>query len=139
LPAGALRDGWQVTWHPTPSLCTAALAALLCLCSPPAASAADAAGTITNPFEGRADLVDEGRSLFNQHCAHCHGPNAYQGERPRDLRRLRLRYGAQAPRIFYETTSTGRPEKGMPVWKAILGDEVLWRIFTFLDTVQTPP
>jgi len=27
----------------------------------------------------------------------------------------------------------------MPVWKTVLSDEVLWQIFTFLETVQTPP
>jgi polar amino acid transport system substrate-binding protein len=95
--------------------------------------------TVTNPFEGRADVVDEGRSLFNQYCAHCHGTNAYQGERSRDLRRLKLRYKHEAPRIFYETVSHGRLDKGMPVWKPALTDDALWQIFTFLETVQTPP
>jgi len=94
---------------------------------------------IENPLAGRADLVDEGRSLFNQYCSHCHGPNAVQGERPRDLRRLDIRYGEKASTVFYETVSTGRLDVGMPVWKGILSDEVLWRIFTYLQTVQTQP
>lgn len=117
-----------------------ALAVVLCVFSPGAlARAQQAPATIANPFEGRADVVDDGRSLFNQYCAHCHGTNADQGERPRDLRRLNLRYGQQAPRMFYETVSNGRLDKGMPVWKTVLSDDVLWRIFTFLETVQTPP
>ena len=94
---------------------------------------------IENPFAGRADLVDEGRSLFNQYCSHCHGPNAVQGERPRDLRRLGIRYGDKAPAVFYETVSTGRIDLGMPVWKGVLSDDVLWRMFTYLQTVQTQP
>lgn len=94
---------------------------------------------IENPFSGRADLVDEGRSLFNQYCSHCHGPNAVQGERPRDLRRLGIRYGDKAPTVFYETVSTGRTDVGMPFWKGVLTDDVLWRIFTYLQTVQTQP
>jgi len=94
---------------------------------------------IENPLAGRADLVDEGRSLFNQYCSHCHGPNAVQGERPRDLRRLDTRYGEKASTVFYETVSTGRLDVGMPVWKGVLSDEVLWRIFTYLQTVQTQP
>ena len=94
---------------------------------------------ITNPLAGRAEVVDEGRSLFNQYCAHCHGTNAYQGERARDLRRLQLRYGPEAPRVFYETVTKGKLDKGMPVWKPILSDDVLWQMFTFLETVQTPP
>jgi len=35
--------------------------------------------------------------------------------------------------------SRGRPDKGMPVWKDVLSDDVLWRIFTYLQTVQTEP
>ncbi len=92
-----------------------------------------------NPFAGRTDLIEEGRSLFNQYCSHCHGPNAVQGERPRDLRRLNIRYGDKASTIFYETVSTGRLDVGMPVWKGVLSDEGLWRIFTYLQTVQTQP
>jgi mono/diheme cytochrome c family protein len=112
------------------------LVVALCVLSPGAVAAQQA---ITNPFAGRADVIDEGRSRFNQYCAHCHGTNAYQGERPRDLRRLNLRYGQQAPRVFYEVVSNGRLDKGMPVWTTVLSDEVLWQIFTFLETVQTPP
>jgi len=127
-----------VSWRRALSLHAGALAAVLCLAAP-TADAQNPAGPIANPFEGRADVIDEGRSLFNQYCAHCHGTNAHQGERPRDLRRLKLRYGSQAPRIFYEAVSNGRLEKGMPVWKSVLGEDMLWRIFTFLETVQTPP
>jgi mono/diheme cytochrome c family protein len=94
---------------------------------------------IENPFAGRADLVNEGRSLFNQYCSHCHGPNAVQGERPRDLRRLNIRYGDKASTVYYETVSRGRMDVGMPVWKGVLTDDVLWRIFTYLQTVQTQP
>ena len=116
------------------------LVVLLCVFSPVMSlTAQPAATTITNPFKGRADVVDEGRGLFNQYCAHCHGTNAYQGERPRDLRRLSLRYGHQAPRVFYEAVTNGKLEKGMPVWKTVLSDDMLWQIFTFLETVQTPP
>ena len=94
---------------------------------------------MVNPLEGRTDVVDEGRSLFNQYCSHCHGPNAVQGERPRDLRRLKIRYGDEAPEVFYSTISTGLVDKGMPVWKGVLSDEVLWRIYTYLQSVQTQP
>ncbi len=93
----------------------------------------------TNPLEGRADVVDEGRSLFNQYCSHCHGPNAVQGERPRDLRRLKIRYGNDATDVFYTTVSTGIADKGMPVWKGVLSDDVLWQIYTYLQSVQAQP
>ena len=113
------------------------LFAVVLLCAPLSASADEERPV--NPFEGKADIVPEGNGLFNQFCSHCHGPNAEQGERPRDLRRLRIRYGNDAIAVFYKTVSTGRPEKGMPVWKGVLPDETLWKIFTFLSSIQTQP
>ena len=110
-------------------------ATILCVCAP--AVAGDAATRPVNPYSGNAQLAQEGGGLFNQYCSHCHGPWAEQGERPRDLRRLRIRYGDDAISMFYTTVSTGRLEKGMPVWKGVLSDEILWKIFTFLETVQT--
>ncbi len=91
------------------------------------------------PSRGEEDLVEDGRGLFNQYCAHCHGPNAIQGERPRDLRRLKVRYGQEAPQVYYQVVNHGRLDKGMPVWKGVLSEDALWRIFTYLQTVQTPP
>lgn len=90
-----------------------------------------------NPYEGKAGIVPDGNSLFNQYCSHCHGPNAAQGERPRDLRRLKIRYGDDAINVFYKTTHEGRLEKGMPIWAGVLSDDVLWKIFTFLSSVQS--
>ncbi|MBL8534142.1 MAG: c-type cytochrome [Betaproteobacteria bacterium] len=90
-----------------------------------------------NPYAGNAQVAVEGGSLFNQFCSHCHGPWAEQGERPRDLRRLNLRYGDDAIAMFYTTVSNGRMDKGMPVWKGVLPDDTLWKIFTFLMTVQS--
>jgi len=116
-------------------VCAGALLIGVCLGS----SRGRAADAVANPFEGRADVIDDGRGLFNQYCAHCHGTNAFQGERPRDLRRLRIRYGPTAPQAYYDAVSRGRLDKGMPVWKSVLDEERLWRIFTFLETVQTPP
>ncbi len=114
-------------------------AAMLALSSMDARTAEPGGAALSNPLEGRSDLVDEGRGLFNQYCSHCHGPNAIQGERPRDLRRLKLRYGREAPKVYSETVNRGRLDKGMPVWKDVLTEDALWRIFTYLQTVQTEP
>jgi mono/diheme cytochrome c family protein len=116
-----------------------ALAALLAAASIAASRAQDSPARPTNPYDGRTDLVPEGKGLFNQYCSHCHGPNAVQGERPRDLRRLRIRYGDDAIAVFYTTINNGRMDKGMPVWKGVLSEDVMWRIFTFLQSVQTQP
>ena len=119
-------------WH------AAALTFALALVAP-ASRAADEEGRPKNPYEGRTDVVEEGRSLLNQYCAHCHGPNAAQGERPRDLRRLKIRYGDDAITVFWQTVHTGRMDKGMPVWGGVLPDDTPWRIYTFLQIIQTEP
>ena len=93
--------------------------------------------SLKNLYEGREDQVAEGGSLFNQYCSHCHGPLAVQGERPRDLRRLTIRYGDDAINVFWTVVNEGRMDKGMPVWKEAISDDVKWRIYTFLQSVQT--
>jgi len=92
-----------------------------------------------NPYAGNADVAQEGKGLFNQYCSHCHGPDAVQGERPRDLRRLQIRYGDDAIVVFYTTINNGRMDKGMPVWKGVLTEDVMWKIFTFLSSIQSEP
>lgn len=110
-----------------------ALAVTLCLTE---AAMADAETPPVNPFSGDEKIISEGRTLFNIHCSHCHGPNAAQGERPRDLRRLTLRYRENVTQVFLVTAMNGRLDKGMPPWKEILEEEALWKVFTFLETVQ---
>ena len=98
---------------------------------------ADEEAKPVNPYAGDASVVEEGGSLFNQYCSHCHGQWADQGERPRDLRRLKLRYGDDAITAFLTTVNEGRLDKGMPVWKGVLPEETIWKIFTFLMTKQS--
>jgi mono/diheme cytochrome c family protein len=95
--------------------------------------------TITNPYEGDAARAAQGRSLFNQYCAHCHAPNAISPDPPKDLRRLQVRYDERMSEVFYSTVTHGRPDKGMPNWKGVLEDETLWTIYTFLQSVQSRP
>ncbi len=83
------------------------------------------------------ELIAEGREVFNGTCAHCHGPNANEGEKRIDLRRLKLRYGDRAPDKFWKTVHEGRPDKGMPIWKGVFTDEQFTQIYAFLSSVQS--
>ena len=115
----------------------ALMAAAFLLFASGGAAAEASSDALKNPYEGRQDLVAEGASLFNQYCSHCHGPLAIQGERPRDLRRLKIRYGDDAIDLFWTTINNGRLDKGMPVWKDAISDDIKWRIYTFLQSVQS--
>lgn len=98
-----------------------------------------AAAARTNPLRGAPGMVAEGRTLFNVHCSHCHAPNAENPDRRTDLRRLRLRYGEGMTEVAYTTVHDGRPTRGMPPWKATLSEESIWKILTFLESVQRAP
>jgi polar amino acid transport system substrate-binding protein len=84
------------------------------------------------------DLAAAGRKLFNENCSHCHGPDAIQGERRRDLRLLHHRYGDDFDQVFMTTVTHGRVTKGMPNWSDILTDEQFKKILAFLHSVQEP-
>jgi mono/diheme cytochrome c family protein len=103
----------------------------------PAAAAVDllAAAPPSRPG-GDGAAVAAGRDAFNHHCSHCHSPDAISPEPSRDLRRLRRRYGAATPEVFYATVLAGRPEKGMPRWNDALKPDTIRTMWTFLETVQ---
>jgi polar amino acid transport system substrate-binding protein len=114
----------------------AAAAALTLLAAVPTRAAADA---LVNPYEDNEAARAEGRSLFNQYCSHCHAPNAMNPDPPKDLRRLRIRYGDAMRETFYTTVTHGRPDKGMPNWSGVLDDPTFWKIYSFLESVQSQP
>jgi polar amino acid transport system substrate-binding protein len=95
--------------------------------------------TRAKPVGDDRAVAEEGRSLFNIHCSHCHAPNAVNPDARTDLRRLRLRYGEDMTRVFYTTVTEGRPSNGMPSWKATLSEETIGKILTFLESVQKEP
>lgn len=105
--------------------------------APPAAPAPG--NGVVKPSGGDADAVPAGRSVFNQHCAHCHSPNAQSSEPSRDLRRLKRRYGDRRSEVFYATVNAGRPAKGMPSWALSLSGEEIGKIWAFLESVQFEP
>ena len=109
------------------------------LVAAPYARADDPAVAATNAYGGDADRAAAGRGLFNQYCAHCHGPNGVSPDPPRDLRRLKQRYGENMANVFHLTVTHGRPDKGMPNWTGRLDEEALAAIFAFLQTVQAEP
>lgn len=79
----------------------------------------------------------EGKEVFNGTCAHCHGPDAIQSEKKIDLRRLTIRYEADAQKTYWTTVHEGRPSKGMPAWKDVFTDEQFTQIWAWLQTVQS--
>jgi mono/diheme cytochrome c family protein len=82
-----------------------------------------------------AQSVAEGQSLFNRRCAgKCHGLDGFSGENAPAVRdRSYL-----TPPFVYATITTGRPGSAMPSWKDRLSEEELWRVVSYVVSLQAP-
>ncbi|HJO37571.1 MAG: c-type cytochrome [Vicinamibacterales bacterium] len=89
-----------------------------------------------NPHTSLED-VDAGQRLFGMHCSRCHGFDASGDEGP-SLRRDRFRR-AQSDAGLFRVISEGVPDTGMPPISRGRTDQTVWRIITFLRSINQPP
>lgn len=91
--------------------------------------------TATTAQEASVD-VSAARARFNDTCSHCHGKDGASPISERDLRKLRMRYKDDWNNVALKTIREGRPEQGMPTWKATFTDEQIQGLLGFLGTIQ---
>jgi ABC-type amino acid transport substrate-binding protein/mono/diheme cytochrome c family protein len=89
------------------------------------------------PSVGESAEIAAGRELFNETCAHCHGPEAVAAERRVNLRLMQRRYRDKMDEVFMTTVMNGRPDKGMPDWSGAFNNDAFTKILSFLHSVQT--
>lgn len=82
--------------------------------------------------------VEEGRTIFNGTCNHCHGPDATTAVKKINLRLLAHRYGGAMDQVFHYTVTHGREAKGMPNWSGVFSEDDFSKILAFLHSVQDP-
>lgn len=90
-----------------------------------------------NPYRGNKRAIDIGASAYNQNCARCHGLGAVSGGIAPDLRYLEK--GDAGDEWFKERVTNGAIRDGvtyMPRFGEALGQEALWAIRTWLETVH---
>jgi len=90
-----------------------------------------------NPFRGNPRAIEIGASAFNQNCARCHGLGAVSGGIAPDLRYLES--GDSGDEWFKERVINGAVRNGvtyMPRFGEALGQEALWAIRSWLETVH---
>lgn len=101
---------------------------------------ADYAGK-TNPLAGDAEAVAAGQSLFQTNCASCHGQTglgdgpAGAALNPPPTNLVTLNQTAGDDYLFWRIAE-GMPGTSMPAWKAILSEEKIWQVVTFIRTLQ---
>ncbi|HKU59946.1 MAG TPA: c-type cytochrome, partial [Gemmatimonadales bacterium] len=93
-------------------------------------------GSVHNPYAGNVAAAATGRQLFvGFNCAGCHSGYAGGGMGP-SLRDSLWIYGSSDQQIF-STIAEGRPY-GMPAWGGRLPDDLIWKLVTYIRTLNTP-
>ena len=86
-----------------------------------------------NPFAGDSSVAAEGQKLFEGfNCAACHG--GVTGAIGPSIADGRWRYGGSDGAVFH-SIFYGRP-RGMPAFGGHLPTESIWKIVTYLQSIQ---
>ncbi len=94
--------------------------------------AAPAAAMRENPYEFDPKAIAEGKGVYAENCAGCHG-DRLKGDVGPDLT-AHLKYG-ETDDAKYESIAMGRPD-GMPGFESQLGRERIWKVLAYIDSVR---
>lgn len=90
----------------------------------------------SNPYAGNEIAAREGHKLFGWYnCSGCHGAYGGGGMGP-NLRDPVWIYGGSPDEVF-ASISEGRAN-GMPSWATKIPEEQIWKIVTYIETLNTP-
>lgn len=91
-----------------------------------------AGASITNPLEGQAQAIAQGKALFVQmNCAGCHGYELGGSMGP-NLTDKYWRYGG-SPGAVYRSIAEGHPQ-GMPAWRRALPPDQIWKLVAYIQS-----
>lgn len=85
-----------------------------------------------NPYETDEKAVVEGKGIYAEHCAGCHGEELKGDDGP-DLTG-HLSYG-ETDAEKYRSIAEGRPG-GMPGFGSQLGRDRIWKLLAYVDSVR---
>jgi len=94
------------------------------------ANKAAVVGELKNPFQDNLSVLPEGKALYKEHCAQCHG-DKLQGEVGPKLSDM-----DKPDAQVFTTIFSGSPAAGMPAFGDTLGKERTWKLVTFLKNQQ---
>jgi cytochrome c oxidase cbb3-type subunit 3 len=89
---------------------------------------------LVNPYAGNAKRAAEGAKLFvSYNCMDCHGADGSGAMGP-SLQDGRWHFGG-TPGDIFQSIYEGRPD-GMPSWGGRIGDDQIWRLVTYVQTLE---
>lgn len=86
-----------------------------------------------NPYHGDPEAVKAGAEVYDLNCRTCHGDDA-KGNMCPDITVKNKKYGNSDADLF-RSISKGIPG-GMPNWDDTLGAEKIWKVITFLRSIE---
>ncbi|HMK61298.1 MAG TPA: c-type cytochrome [Dissulfurispiraceae bacterium] len=86
-----------------------------------------------NPYAGNAKIATEGSEIFKINCQTCHGVGG-KGDICPNLTTKSKKYGDSDQDLFL-TISKGRPG-GMPNWDNALGADRIWKVITYIRSIE---
>lgn len=107
-------------------------------------SGCSAPGQVSLPAHVDNDVARaQGRALYQEHCALCHGDNAdghglrQQGfeKQPADFTDRTWRERV-SPQQAFDVIKHGKPDTAMPPWH-VLSDEQIWQLVSYVRSVAT--
>jgi cytochrome c oxidase cbb3-type subunit 3 len=94
--------------------------------------AAAAAKMTENPYEHDEKSIAEGKGIYLEKCADCHGKELAGGDGPSLVDHLK--HGEEDGKKF-ESIAKGRPG-GMPGFETELGRDRIWKVLAYVDSVR---
>jgi mono/diheme cytochrome c family protein len=85
-----------------------------------------------NPYERDGKAAAEGKGIYLEKCADCHGKDLKGGDGPSLVGHLK--YGEEDGKKF-ESISKGRGG-GMPAFETELGRDRIWKVLAYVDSVR---
>ena len=85
-----------------------------------------------NPYEFDQKAIAEGKGIYTEHCAGCHG-NDLKGDVGPDLT-AHFRFG-ETDDVKFASIAEGRPD-GMPSFGNQLGRERIWKVLAYVDSIR---
>jgi cytochrome c oxidase cbb3-type subunit 2 len=93
-----------------------------------AAAAAPLVGDLKNPYAGNTEAVADGKKLYEENCAQCHGVDL-KGDIGVALAEL-----AKPEGEIFSTVYQGLERLGMPAFGDTLGKEKIWKVITYISS-----
>jgi mono/diheme cytochrome c family protein len=93
----------------------------------------------TNPYD--EEVASEGAKVFQTNCEMCHGPQGHgdgpagQSLEPHPKNLAVLQKSVGDDYLFWRI-SEGKPGTSMVAWKSILDEEQIWKVVSFIRTLN---